>query len=110
MFFTRFLRQTFHKPSISLLIGLIAAQLITLLWSPILTRLYSPASFALLSVFMASIGIFGNLACWKLEMSVVTREHEEDIWYVAVLSLIAAVLTALLLTTIIFVFFKTTYQ
>ncbi len=52
--------------------GTLLAQAIPVLVSPILTRIYSPADFAMLAIFMAMVNSFTPVICGKYEVAMVT--------------------------------------
>ena len=53
-----------------MLVGTVAGQAVSLLLSPLLTRLYSPSEFGYLSVYSAVLGIFGTLASLGLDIAI----------------------------------------
>src|SRR5665213_2935470 len=53
-----------------MLLGTVAGQAVSLLLSPVLTRLFSPAQFGYLSVYSAVLTIFGVVASLGLELAI----------------------------------------
>jgi O-antigen/teichoic acid export membrane protein len=53
-----------------MLVGTIAGQAVSLLLSPVLTRLYTPTQFGYLSVYGAVLAIFGVVASLGLELAI----------------------------------------
>ncbi len=53
-----------------MLVGTVAGQAVSLLLSPVLTRLYSPTQFGYLSVYGAVLAIFGVVASLGLELAI----------------------------------------
>ena len=53
-----------------MLVGTVAGQAVSLLLSPVLTRLYSPTQFGFLSVYGAVLAIFGVVASLGLELAI----------------------------------------
>lgn len=83
---------------LTLMMGTAMAQAIPLAASPILTRLYTPADFGMLSLFMAVTSIFGVIACGRYELAIQLADDEKEAVNVAALSLlIALVLSSVLL-------------
>lgn len=73
------------------------AQLVSLLALPVLARLYSPADFDLLAVFMAVLTLLSIVACLRLELAIPLPEREEDAASLLVGAMLAnAAMTALL--------------
>lgn len=91
--------------SVSILAGGTAAgQAITILASPLLTRLYSPEDFGLLAVFVALLGIFGVIASLRYQLAIPLPESDEEAAHVVVLSLIIVAAMSLLATVLVIFF------
>jgi len=61
-----------------MLAGTVAGQSVSLLLSPLLTRLYSPSEFGYLSVYSAVLGIFGSVASLGLDIAIPICMAERD--------------------------------
>lgn len=61
-----------------MLAGTVAGQAVSLLLSPVLTRLYSPSQFGYLSVYGAVLGIFGTVASLGLDIAIPICIAERD--------------------------------
>jgi len=61
-----------------MLAGTVAGQAVSLLLSPLLTRLYGPSEFGYLSVYSAVLGIFGTVASLGLDMAIPICLAESD--------------------------------
>lgn len=77
-----------------LLTGTILAQIIPFVFSPILSRLYSPQDFGLLSIITSLSGILSVIVCGRFEQSIVLPEKDE-----AAISLISIAHRLALITT-----------
>lgn len=105
-FFRKIIKNDFVKHIIMISSGTAFAQIIAMLSSPIITRIYPPAEYGILTLFnstLATIGIVGSL---KYELTIPIVEDDED----AVNSLSLSFLILLFfvgLTTIVLVFFRT---
>ena len=73
-------------------VGQIAAQLVVLAATPVLTRLYSPVDFALLTVFAGTLNLLLCVSTWRFEWSVPIARRE---------SLAAGCITLGLLATVV---------
>ncbi len=65
-----------------LVVGGGIAQVIALAFSPLVTRLYSPADYAMLTMFLALSGVVIPFACGKYEVAIVvagTERHASDL-------------------------------
>lgn len=65
--------------SVGMLVGGAAfAQALAVLMLPLLTRLYTPADFALLAVFSSILSICSVAACLRFEVAILVPESDED--------------------------------
>lgn len=77
--------------------GTAGAQAISLLFSPILTRLYSPEAFGILGTFLAILAVMMPLAAFNYPMAIVLPSRDEEAIYLAQLSIGLGVLNACLI-------------
>lgn len=82
--------------------GTLFAQLIGLAASPILTRLYSPADFAVLAIFGAIVSSISAAACGRYDIAVIVAKEETDANLLLSLSFWVAALVSLLMFSAIF--------
>ena len=68
--------------------GAAAGQAVTLLASPLLTRLYSPGDFGLLGVYLSLIGITSTISTFCYEKAIPIAPNEEDARSLLVVSLV----------------------
>ncbi len=61
-----------------LLSGTVLAQAIPLLVSPLLTRLYTPAEFGLLTLYLAVVNGLLTVACWRYELTIVMAKTDAE--------------------------------
>jgi O-antigen/teichoic acid export membrane protein len=78
-------RNIFFKSVLTLTSGTIAGQLVTILASPVITRLYTPVDMGILANCMAIVSILGTIAAGRYELGIVLPEEEEDATALAVL-------------------------
>lgn len=95
-------RQTLRLPdflqSVLILVsGAIGAQVILLLVSPILTRLYSPEEFALFGLFLSLLGCVVPAINGKLDAALVVAESDDDSKYLLHAGLITNISFAVVL-------------
>ena len=76
--------------------GTALGQAITVLASPILTRLYAPEDFGVLAVYSSVLGILSVIASWRYELAIPLPEKDEDAVNLVALSLGIVVLMSLL--------------
>jgi O-antigen/teichoic acid export membrane protein len=63
---------------LKLVSGTTAAQLLAILISPILTRLYGPQAFGMSALFGSLTGILGAISCMRYEPSIMLPEKDEE--------------------------------
>src|SRR5690554_3967234 len=68
---------TFYKNIAIVASGNITARLITILLTPVITRLYSPADYGIYNVFMSVIGITGALATLRYSVTIPVARDEK---------------------------------
>tara|TARA_R110002124_G_scaffold75612_5_gene202919 strand:+ start:4519 stop:6000 length:1482 start_codon:yes stop_codon:yes gene_type:complete len=102
---TKFLpRNQFARNIFALASGTVVAQAILIAASPVLTRLYTPADFGILSVFIATLGLFGSISALRLELAIPLPEDDRDATALTILALVvvAGLSAVLLFVTITF--------
>lgn len=94
----------FLKNILVLASGAALANVITLLFSLLITRIYSPEEYGYLGVFTSAIYMFAPAVALTLPMAIVLAKRDAEAWAVAKLSLaVASILSALgLLLILIF--------
>jgi len=71
-------RSPFFTSVLKLVSGTTIAQLITVLTAPIISRLFAPEAFGVLTVFTSLVGIFTVVICLRYEFAIVLPEDDED--------------------------------
>ena len=74
--------------------GATAAQLLTILVAPVLTRLYTPEAFGVAALFGSIVGILGVVACFRYELAILLPKRDDDASNVLGISLFATTVTA----------------
>jgi O-antigen/teichoic acid export membrane protein len=91
-------RGEFGRNVLVVLSGTTAAQAISILVSPILTRLYSPSDFGVYALFLSLATFVTSIAAGKYEMAIVVPEKDEDgINLVAVACVVVSMVSAICL-------------
>ncbi len=97
-------RSEFAKNTLILIIGTSFAQLLPLIFTPILSRLFTPKQFGLLSIFMTLSILFGNIVGGKYEMSILILPRKVDTYNMLSLGFLLTVFNAAILLIIAIVF------
>jgi O-antigen/teichoic acid export membrane protein len=83
--------------SVSVLVGgTVSAQLLTILAAPLLTRLYSPEDFGMLSVYSSLLALINVVSSLRYELAIPLPENDAEAANVTVLSLILVAASSLL--------------
>jgi len=69
---------SFATDVLKLVTGTTFAQVITILASPLLTRLYGPEAFGFLALFTSITSIIGVVACMRYEMAIMLPKTDEE--------------------------------
>ena len=69
---------SFTTDVLKLVTGTTFAQVITILASPLLTRLYGPEAFGFLALFTSITSIIGVIACMRYEMAIMLPKTDEE--------------------------------
>lgn len=90
--------------AVSVLVGGTAfAQMISILVLPILTRIYSPDDFGVLSFYIATLSIISTIACGRLEIAIPLPKEDKQAFELVLLSFLSViVVTILTLITLLF--------
>ena len=91
----------FLKNLAILTVGTIVGQLVGVLSSPLLTRIYDPHAFGRFGVFSAVVGTIGSAACFKYEQAVMNERSERRAMEVMGLCGLVTVLVALLIPAVL---------
>jgi O-antigen/teichoic acid export membrane protein len=84
--------------------GTTIAQAIPIAISPILTRLYTPEDFGVLTLFVAITSIFGSIANARYELAIMLPKKDEDAINILALGFIINLFLSLFLLMIILIF------
>lgn len=94
----------FLRNTITLFSGTFIAQALPVLLSPVITRLYSPADFGNLTLFVSIIAVVGSVAAAKYEMAIVLPAKQKDAQLLAWASIILVSVTFLASTIVVSLF------
>lgn len=86
---TRFRSSEFARDSFVLVLGTVLAQLVAVATIPALSRLYSPADFGVLAVFIAVASIIANIVTLRYEAAILLPKQYADGVAIVMLSLMA---------------------
>ncbi|HEX3011504.1 MAG TPA: oligosaccharide flippase family protein [Syntrophomonadaceae bacterium] len=87
---------SFLRNVATLTTGTVLAQVLTILTSPILTRIYSPDNYGILSLFISIMAVLAIIACWRYELAIVLPEKDEDASNLLILSLLMTLAMSLI--------------
>ncbi|AKG73463.1 oligosaccharide flippase family protein [Salinicoccus halodurans] len=62
----------------TLISGSVIAQVITILLSPLITRLFSPEQFGLYTIIITAVSLFGPIICLKYDMAIIGANNIKE--------------------------------
>ncbi len=97
-------KSEFVKNSLTLFTGTTIAQIIPVLISPLLTRLYTPGDFGVLALYMSFASVLAVFATGRYEMAIMLPKKDSDAINLFSLSLVISMLVSIvvLLTVVLF--------
>ena len=98
-------KRPFLRNVVIMATGTIAAQIITIILSPIITRLYGPEAFGLLGVFTAVIGIISPIAALTYPTAIVLPKSNNEAKGLVHLSIFISIIIGVIITVLL-VFFN----
>jgi len=98
------LSSDFIKHIFTVFSGNVIAQAIPFLCEPILTRIYTPEDFAVLSVYLSVANLFSIIATARYEMAIMLPKEDRKAMNVLGLSLIISLIVSVLSFIIVWVF------
>lgn len=97
-------KKPFIRNVIILSSGTAAAQMITLLTAPVITRLYGPEAYGLMGTFMAIISVMAPVAALSYPVAIVLPKSNNDAKGLIKLSLLITVIISLLVFILLLLF------
>jgi len=92
---------TFSRNVLTVMSGTSAAQAISLLAAPVVTRLFAPEAFGILALFTAIASILAVVACMSYELAIVLPADDDDAANLFGASLVFATLISLSLIPVV---------
>lgn len=105
--FEGFFKSEYRKNILTLLFGTSLAQVLPILASPLLTRLYTPDEFGSLAVFMSVVILVGTISSGKYELAVVLPSLRSKAMAVVRLCFIISLLVAAVFMLLVLFFHNT---
>ncbi|MCH2081838.1 MAG: oligosaccharide flippase family protein [Saprospiraceae bacterium] len=100
-YLTRLLSGEYYKNIATLITGSSLSQLILIVLTPVLTRLFSPDDFGLYSLFLTIVAILGVIGTGRYEVALLLPKEEEEAQHLFQLSTALGLLFAILLFAIV---------
>ncbi len=104
--------RSFLKSIMTLASGSVLAQVITILASPLTTRIYSPSELGVFTFITTAVNMFGVVINGRIEMAIVTDNDENNVYPLIVISFIIDLILSVLVSLgylIYFICFKKEY-
>ena len=98
------IKSEFVKNALTLISGTTLAQLIAIIITPLLSRIYTTEDFGVLNIYMSITGILSVVATMRYEMAVILPKKDEDAVNVMALSFFITSLWSILSLIAVFLF------
>lgn len=82
------------------------SQLVPILISPILTRIYPPSDFGILAAYMAIVSIVSGIMCGKYELAILLPKRKKEVAYLINICLILVLISGLVTFLVLILFFS----
>lgn len=99
--FNKLSNPSFASDVLKLVGGTAFAQVLAVIVSPVLTRLYGPEAFGIVAIFMAITGIISVMACLRYEQAIMLPERDEEAINLLGLSLLISATLGLFLLPVL---------
>ncbi len=84
--------------------GTAVAQILTVLLSPVIARLFSPDAFGILGLFLSVVGVISANSTFRYHMAIILPEDDKDASAIGGLSFLSTFIVSILAGVFIFVF------
>lgn len=91
-------RSGFFKSITTLASGSLIAQMITILVSPITTRIFTPEELGIYTLLTTAIGMFGPVICGRFDLSIVIEKDEKNVYALFKLSTILTIFFSIIVS------------
>lgn len=81
------LKTDFRKNVLTLMFGVALAQIIPILITPVLTRIYSPEDFGVFALYLSIVTILASVVCARYEQAIIIEAKVNDAFLMLVISL-----------------------
>ena len=97
---------SFLRSVVTIASGTVIAQVIAVLVSPLITRLFTPEDMGVLASFTAIVAVLGTIAAGRYELAIVLPETDKESNAVAFAGVIFSLVFSFILTIVAIVFYK----
>jgi O-antigen/teichoic acid export membrane protein len=94
----KFLNDGFAKDIITLASGSLLAQAITILVSPLLTRIFSPTELGVYALILTAESLFGSIICGRYDVSIVSEQDTKKVYSLIKLSVLITFIFSLIVS------------
>jgi len=87
----KILNSSFFRSIATLMSGTLIAQAISVIISPLMTRLYTEEQIGEYTLILTAVSMFGSVICGRYDMSIVGEKDDKDVYAIVKLSLIITI-------------------
>jgi lipopolysaccharide exporter len=96
-------KSSFTSDTIKLASGTILAQVITIIATPFIARLFTPEIFGLTAIYMAIVSIISVVACLRFELAIMLPESDQEASNIFYISIVVAFIISLLTIPVVWI-------
>ncbi|MCT1578434.1 oligosaccharide flippase family protein [Oceanobacillus kimchii] len=100
----KMMQRSFYRSVLIMVSGTIASQLIKMMLSPIITRLYDPSAIGVMGTFMSIIQIMIPIAAFTYPMAIVLPKYDIQAKLLMKLSIYISLVTSIILAVILLIY------
>lgn len=100
-------KSEFTRNVLTLMTGAGVAQIVPIIISPILTRIYTPEDFGVLALFVAIVSIIASVASGRYELAIMLPKKDGDATNLLALGFVFACVTSCITLFVVICFYKT---
>lgn len=101
---------SYLKGLILLFSGSVLSQGITFLFTPVISRLFSPEQMGAYTLVLSVVNMFGAVICARYDMIIISAEDENEVHNLISLSILVGIITSFFVTVVFTLYAKTNYE
>ena len=101
---------SYLKGLILLFSGSVLSQGITFLFTPVISRLFSPEQMGAYTLVLSVVNMFGAVICARYDMIIISAEDENEVHNLISLSILVGIISSFFATVVFTLYAKSNYE